>query len=74
MEFNMNEKQQRALSALHDIYKFVRPGRTFTKSEMLDLLFAFVDKYENEFEEYVAGAYDYRMARMIDNHITREPE
>lgn len=74
MEFNLNEKQQAAINSLHNTYKFVRPGRLITRSGMLDLVLAFVERYDNEFEEFAAGAYDLRMSQMIDSHIMREPE
>lgn len=54
MEYNMTAAQRLALTETHDLYKFVKPGYVIDMSTMMDIIFAFVDKYENEFEEYVA--------------------
>ena len=54
MEYNMTATQQQALTVTHDLYKFVKPGYVIDISTMMDIIFAFIDKYENEFEEYVA--------------------
>lgn len=53
--FHLSPAQFDKLSQITALYRYTRPSRIMSYNDMLDLILEFVDKYDNEFEEFVAN-------------------